>query len=431
VTSSTDVVVVGGIRTPFVRSWTSFRNIHPVDLGRMVVREVIERSEIDPGEIDELIAGNIITPADSVNIARVIALKAGIPLRVPAWTVNRNCASGFQCVTDGAGLIQAGHADLVVAVAVESMSAAPLLLKKRAESIWVDAARARGLLGRLGAFSRLKPGDFVPHPSLTTGLTDPVTGMNMGETAERLAREFRIGREEQDRFALRSHQRASSAWEDGLMRDEVLPVPLGPEYLELVDSDNGIRDQQSMEALAELPPVFDKKYGTVTAGNSCQITDGAVALVLASRGLASERRLPVFGTIRSWAYTGCDPARMGLGPVMATPIALRRAGGIELARMEKVEINEAFAAQVLACFRAFSSTGFCRQHLGLPPVGELDPARVNVHGGAIAMGHPVGASGARLILTLLREMNRNDHVLGLATTCVGGGQGAAVVLERS
>jgi acetyl-CoA C-acetyltransferase/acetyl-CoA acyltransferase len=177
--------------------------------------------------------------------------------------------------------------------------------------------------------------------------------------------------------------------------------------------------------------VFDRKYGTVTAGNSSQITDGAVALVLASRGFASERRLPVLGAIRSWGYAGCDPARMGLGPVMATPIALRRAGGIDLARMEKIEINEAFAAQVLACFRAFSSTSFCRENLGLPPIGELDPARVNVHGGAIAMGHPVGASGARLILTLLHEMNRNDHVLGLATTCVGGGQGAAVVLERS
>ena len=426
-----DVVVVAGARTPFIRSWSSFRHIHPVELGRLVTREVVERAEIDPGDIDEVIAGNIATPADSSNIARVIQLRAGIPQRTPAFTVNRNCASGLQCLVDAAYRIQAGHADLVVVVAVESMSSVPLLLKPSAEKIWVDAGRTRSALGRAATLARLRPRHLVPESALRRGLADPVSGLNMGETAEKLAREFGIGREEQDHFALRSHQQAAAAWAEGKMADEVLPVPLAPEYTAVADRDNGIRDSQTMEALAKLSPIFDRRHGTVTAGNASQITDGAVALVLASRRYASERMLGNMGTIRSWGFAGCDPSRMGLGPVLATPRALARAGNLPLSQIGLVEINEAFSAQVLACLKAFGSREFSRKYLGGEAVGEIDPSRLNVNGGAIALGHPVGASGARLVLTLLHEMGRRDQVLGLATLCVGGGQGAAMVLERS
>lgn len=425
-----DVVVVAGVRTPFVKAWTGLADVHPVELGRLVLREAVERSGLDPAEIDEVVVGNIAGPADAANIGRVIALEAKLPRGIPAYTVNRNCASGIQSVVDAAYRIRCGDADVAVAVAVESMSRIPFLFSDEAHDLWIRAGRARGALGKAAAFLRMRPRHFAPVPGLRLGLTDPVSGLNMGETAEVLAREFDVSREEQDAFALRSHRRAAAAWAEGRMAEEVLPVPVPPKYEVAVDRDNGIREKQSTEALAKLRPAFDRRHGTVTAGNASQITDGAVALVLVSQKRAVEARLPILGRIRSWAFAGCDPARMGLGPVLATPVALRRAGGLTLDRMDRIEINEAFAAQVLACERAFASPRFL-ESAGLGPVGELDMERVNVNGGAIALGHPVGASGGRLILTLLREMERDDLGLGLATLCVGGGQGAAIVLERS
>jgi acetyl-CoA C-acetyltransferase/acetyl-CoA acyltransferase len=431
VSNDRDVVVVAGVRTPFVKAWTQLRGVSAVDLGRTVVREAIERAEIDPAEVDEVIVGNIAGPADAANMARVVALMAKVPRHVPAFTVNRNCASGLESIVEGAYRIQAGHADLVVAGAVESMSNIPLLFTQESQDLWTDVGRARGVLARLGTFSRFRPRHFKPVIALRMGLTDPVSGLNMGETAEVLAREFGIPREEQDAFALRSHRQATAAWSEGRMEQEVMPVPLPPRYKQAAQRDNGIRENQSMEALAKLRPVFDRRYGTVTAGNASQITDGAAALVLASARRARELGLPVMGRVRSWGFAGCDPARMGLGPVVASPIALRRAGGLTMDRMDLVEINEAFAAQVLACFKAFGSRKFCEENLGSGPVGAPDPERVNVNGGAIALGHPVGASGGRLVLTLLKEMERRSASLGLATLCVGGGQGGALVLERS
>jgi acetyl-CoA C-acetyltransferase/acetyl-CoA acyltransferase len=425
-----DVVVVAGVRTPFVKAWTGFADVHPVELGRLVLRETVERAGVDPDEIDEVVVGNIAGPPDAANVGRVLALEAKLPRRIPAYTVNRNCASGIQSVVDAAYRIRCGDADVAVAVAVESMSRIPFLFSDDAHDLWVRAGRARGALGKAMALLRMRPRHFAPVPGLQLGLTDPVSGLNMGETAELLAREFDVSREEQDAFALRSHRLAAAAWAEGRMEEEVLPVPIPPRYTRAVERDNGIREKQNTAALAKLRPVFDRKYGTVTAGNASQITDGAVALVLASQKRAVEARLPVLGRIRSWAFAGCDPARMGLGPVLATPLALRRAGGLTLERMDRIELNEAFAAQVLACQRAFASERFLRSS-GVEAVGELDMERVNVNGGAIALGHPVGASGGRLVLTLLREMERNDLGLGLATLCVGGGQGAAIVLERS
>jgi len=424
------VVVVAGVRTPFAKAWTDLAAVHPVELGRVVVREAIERAEIDPVDLDEVIVGNIAGPADSSNVGRVISLMAKVPQGVPAYTVNRNCASGIQAIVDAAYRIQSGDADLMVAGAVESMSSIPLLYNESATKIWTRIARARGVVGRLGAMASFRPRHFKPLPALQLGLTDPVSELNMGETAEVLAREFAITRDEQDRFALTSHQRAAAAWAEGRMQDEVVPVPVGPNYRSAAILDNGIREGQSMEALTKLKPVFDRRYGTVTAGNSSQLTDGAAALVLASGRYAREAGLNRLGRIRSWAFAGCDPARMGLGPVLATPLALRRAGGLSMDQMDLLEINEAFAAQVLACMRAFDSRSFCEEYLGTAPVGAPDPERINVNGGAIALGHPVGASGGRLVLTLLHEMQRRDSSLGLTTLCVGGGQGAAMVLER-
>jgi acetyl-CoA acetyltransferase family protein len=426
-----DVVVVAGARTPFVKAGTILRRVGAVELGRIAVREAIERAELDPEAIDEVVVGNIAGPADAANVARVIALEAKIPKKVPAFTVSRNCASGIESVVEAAYRIRSGDADLVVAAAVESMSRIPFLFTDEAQDLWTSIARARSLPARLAGFARFRPRHFKPVVALELGLSDPVSGLNMGETAEVLAREFAISREDQDAFALRSHKLAAAAWNEGRMQGEVVPVPVPPRFDEVADRDNGIRDGQTPEALAKLKPIFDRKFGTVTAGNSSQITDGGVALVLASAERARALGLPIMGKIRSWGFAGCDPERMGLGPVLASPLALRRAGGLTMARMERVELNEAFAAQVLACVKAFDSRSFCEDNLGTAAVGAPPIDRVNVNGGAIALGHPVGASGGRLILTLLREMERANVSLGLATLCIGGGQGGAVVVERS
>ena len=423
-------VIVGGARTPFVKAWSAFRKLPAQELGRMAAAEAIARSTADPGELDEVIFGNIAQPADATNIARVIALRANVPRRVPAYTVNRNCASGIQAVADAALHIESGLADLVLAGGVESMSQIPFLYQPGTQDLLMQAMRAKSFARRVATLARLRPRHFKPIVALEVGLTDPVAGLNMGETAEVLAKRYQITREEQDRFALESHRRVARATASGRFREEIVPVLMPPRYEEAVSDDIGFRAEQSLEALAKLKPVFDRRFGTVTAGNSSQITDGAAALVLASEERAAAAGYPVLGRIRSWAFAACDPATMGLGPAYATPVALRR-GGIELRDVKLVEINEAFAAQVIACERAFASREFAVKELGWShPIGALDRDITNVNGGAIALGHPVGSSGARLILTLCLEMAHRGKDLGLATLCVGGGQGAAILIER-
>jgi len=424
------VVVVDGVRTPYIKAWTQFNDLSASELGRIVVRELMERLDLDPSQVEEVIIGNVGQPADTANIARVIALKAGIPNKTPAYTVHRNCASGMQSVVNAYRQIMLGEADIVIAGGVESMSNIPLFFSKSFQEIIQAFQKAKSLPEKLKVLSMIRPAHLQPVVGLMLGLTDPVCGLNMGQTAEVLAREFGISRAEQDEFALMSHQRAEKASAEGLLAQEIVPTYVPPGFKDSVTEDNGIRKGQTMEALAKLRTVFDKKHGTVTAGNSSQITDGAAALLVMSDKKAEELGFEPLGTIRSYAFAGLDPSRMGLGPVYASHLALKRAK-LKLSEMELIEINEAFAAQVIACEKAMASPAFAKEHLGSrTSVGKIDRNILNVNGGAVALGHPVGSTGTRLILTLLKEMKRRNFSLGLASLCIGGGQGGAVILER-
>jgi acetyl-CoA C-acetyltransferase/acetyl-CoA acyltransferase len=425
------VVIVDGVRTPYIKSWTLFNDLSASELGRIVVRELLEHLELDPQMVDEVIIGNVGQPADSANIARVIALKAGIPDQVPAYTVHRNCASGMQSVVSAYSQIMLGEAEIVIAGGVESMSNIPFFLSKKLQEIIQAFQKAKTLPDRFKVLSQIRPVHLKPVVGLMLGLTDPVCGLNMGQTAEVLAREFAISREEQDEFALMSHARAAKAVEEGKFAEEIVPAYVPPKFKDGVADDNGIRKGQTMEALSKLRPVFDRRHGTVTAGNSSQITDGAAAVVVMSEKKAEELGYEPLGSIRSYAFAGLDPSRMGLGPVFSSHLALKRAK-LKLKDMELVEINEAFASQVIACEKAMGSPEFARKNLNSrTSVGKIDREVLNVNGGAIALGHPVGSTGTRLIITLLKEMKRRGLSIGLASLCIGGGQGGAIILERN
>jgi acetyl-CoA acetyltransferase family protein len=423
------VVVVDGVRTPFAKVETALAEVSAVDLARTAVRELIERTEIDPATIDEVILGNAAPPSDAPNIARVAALEAGIPREVPAFSVQRNCASGFQSITDGFNQIVLGQSDVVVAGGVESMSNVPLQFPDEFSDVVTDLARASGVTDKVAAAVQIRPAHFKPVVALLEGLTDPVCGLNMGETAEVLARELHLSRRAQDEYALRSHQRAAAAWAEGRFADEVTPVFVPPAYRDVVAEDVGYRPQQTLEALAKLRPVFERD-GTVTAGNASMVTDGAAALLLMEEGKARAEGFRPLGRIVSFGYAGLEPQRMGLGPALATPLALSRAG-LSLSDMGLVELNEAFAAVVLANMEVFPSRSWAEERLGRTlPIGTLREETLNVNGGAIALGHPIAATGSRLALTLLLEMRRRDVEHGLATLCVGGGLGGAIVFQR-
>ena len=425
--STAPVWILAGVRTPFAKAGSVLRRSPVYELGRMATAELLARQDLDPGRIDEVIFGNCGNPSEAANVARITALLAGIPEPVPAVSVHRNCASGMEAVAAAAYRIQAGAAQLVLAGGMESMSQMPLLYTS-AYGEWLEGLmRAKTPGQKLGVLTRFRPHMLAPRTALVEGLTDYVCGLNMGQTAEVLSREFRITRVEQDRYALASHQRAIAARER--LREEIVPVFPGPDY-EMVRDDVGPREGQTLEALAKLRPYFDRKSGTVTVGNACQVTDGAVALLIGDQATAERWPVPPLGRIRSFAFAGLSPRRMGLGPVFAASRALQSAG-LELSDCDLFEINEAFAAQVLACAAAARSETFAREELGrTAPLGEFPLERLNVNGGAIALGHPVGASGARLLLTTLMEMRRGRLRRGLASLCVGGGQGAAFVLER-
>jgi acetyl-CoA C-acetyltransferase/acetyl-CoA acyltransferase len=426
--SQKPIAVIAGARTPFAKSFTKLSGVSAVELGQHATQSALARAALSGNDIDELVMGNVAGPPDAANIARVIALKAGLPIDRIAHTVNRNCASGMESILSAWQAIDAGRATLIVAGGTESMTNIPLLYRPEAAQLWMQLAKSKTLTQRLKTLMSFRVRHFKPLIGIELGLTDPVSGLNMGETAEVLADEFGITREEQDAFALTSHTKASAARERCFLSGEIEPIELSPG--KVFSKDNCPRDGQSMEQLAKLRPFF-KKNGTVTPGNSCPLTDGAAALVLAGMDDVSRFETQPLGFITSYAVAGCDPKRMGLGPVYATAKLLKQTG-LSMNDFDLIEINEAFAAQVIACQRAATSAAFARKELGLRgPLGEFSDEKLNVHGGAIALGHPVGTTGTRLVLTLLRALRESGKRRGLATLCVGGGQGVAMVVETN
>lgn len=422
------IAIVDGIRTPFIKAWSVFDAIPAQRLGAQCVTELLQRTDIDPKVIDEVIIGCVGQPIDAANVARVISLNAGIPKDKKAYTVNRNCASGFEAVTSAAEKINAGQNEIVIAGGAESMSNAPLVFNKEAQNQFMKLGRAKTLGQKLMTMLEFRPKHFAPTAALQLALTDPSCGLNMGQTAEVLAKKFAISRERQDAFALESHMRVLASREK--LREEIMTVFLPPKYEKWVQDDNGVREGLTIEQLAKLKPVFDRRSGTVTAGNSSQITDGACALLMMEEEKAKSLGYEILGTIAGFDYAGLEPSEMGLGPVFAMERVLRRTGR-KLSDVQLFEINEAFAVQVLACIEAAGSKKFAEENYsGGQPLGEINPALLNVNGGGIALGHPVGVSGARLVLTCLKEMKRRNLNLGLVSLCIGGGQGGAILLER-
>jgi acetyl-CoA acetyltransferase family protein len=414
------LVIVDGVRTPFCKAGTELASLGADELGRIAVNALLTRTGLDPELVDEVIFGCVAQPADATNVARVIALRAGIPESVPAMTVQRNCASGCEAVTLAQERLLAGRGSIFIVGGTESMSNIPFLFRQRTAEKFSRLSRAKGFGQRLQSMTAFRPSDFLPRIGLMLGLTDPVCGMNMGETAEVLAREFGISRDEQDAFALESHKRAVAAQEK--LNEEICPAFL-PAKAKAAIKDNGPRENQSTQALAKLKPVFDRRTGTVTAGNASQVTDGAVALLVMSEEKAERLGYHPLGVLTGYAYAGCDPSRMGLGPVYAMSEAEANTG-LRPADADLIEINEAFAAQTLAVIKSSAKS--------LPhSPGEIPTEKLNVNGGAIALGHPVGATGARLVLSSLKELQRRKAKRALITLCVGGGQGAALWLERN
>jgi acetyl-CoA acetyltransferase family protein len=415
------LVIIDGLRTPFSKLGTSLASADAVELGRIAVSALLARTGIDPEQIDETIFGCVSQPFDAANIARVIALRAGIPRSKPAMTVHRNCASSMESLTTAAERAAAGHGEVFIVGGTESMSQVPLLYSAAAAAKFAALARAKTWGGKAAAALRFRPGDFSPIIGLRLGLTDPVVNLGMGETAENIAREYGITRAEQDAFALASHQKAAAARE--ILREEMCPAYLPGAKGGFVMDDNGVRDTQTLEALGRLPAAFERNTGTVTAGNSSQLTDGAVAMLVMTEARAEKLGFTPLGRLVDHAYAGCDPARMGLGPAYAIRKLADRCG-IKPADADVIELNEAFATQVLGVVKLMETPEFAAAGLQIP-VEKLNP-----NGGAIALGHPVGASGGRIILTALKQLQRTGGKRALCSACIGGGQGGAVWVER-
>lgn len=420
------IAIVDGVRTPFCKANGVLRDIEADDLGAMAVTELLARSGISRDAVDELVFGNVLQPPAAANIARIVAVKGGLPVKVPAFTVNRNCASGLEAITTAANKIRLGYGKILIAGGTESMSNFPVLINKKYKSFLTRLGKAKGWQQKLAALCSFRPSFIVPE---IPEISDPLCALSMGQTAENLSREFHITREQQDAFALLSQQRACRAMDDGFLSEEIVPIPVPPKYSDMQLQDDGPRANQTLEALAALKPSFDKVTGSVTAGNSSQITDGAAAVLLMPESVAKEMGLKPLGYIREYAVAGLQPSRMGLGPAFAISKLLAKTE-MKLSDIDLIEINEAFAAQVLAVQSACASDDFARRELGRDKaVGEIATDKLNVNGGAIALGHPLGASGTRLVLTLLKELNRRKKNVGLASLCIGGGQGQAAIVE--
>ncbi len=422
-----DVYIVDGERTPFLKAKGKTGPFSASDLAVNAARELLGRQPFSAKELNEVVVGCVMPSAEETNIARVIALRVGCGKAVPAWTVQRNCASGMQAIDSAARDIAMGRHDLVLAGGTEAMSRAPLLYNEGMTNWLASLAAAKNWKSKVKEYAKFKPSYLKPIIAILRGLSDPIVNLSMGQTAEILADQFTISRLQMDQFALESHQLAAAGQEDQHFK-EVMSVfgNDGDFYV----ADDGIRRDSSIEKLAALKPFFDKKFGSVTAGNSSQISDGAAMLILASKEAVQKYRLPTLARIVDVQWAGVDPAEMGLGPVYATSKLLQRQQ-LSMDSIDYWEINEAFAAQVLACMAAWESDDYCRKNLGLErALGKLDRSKLNVDGGAIALGHPVGASGARIVLHLAEVLKRQKAKKGVATICIGGGQGGAMLIEN-
>ena len=421
--------IVGGLRTPFVRAATDFAQLDVLELARAATVELLHRSGIQPNDVEHIIYGNVTRPVQYSNLARELVLAAGLPKTTPAQTVTLACASACQAITDATNLIERGYADVVLAGGVEMLSNVPIALSPPLARALVAASQAKSVGARLQSLRGLTLADLPP---VAPTITETSTGLSMGQSAEMMAKLNGISRADQDAWALGSHQKANAAWETGRFAEEVGTVYVVINGGRHVSRDNHIRTDTTLAKLSQLKPVFDRQYGTVTAGNSSPLTDGAASVLLMSEERARALGLAPKAFIRSYAYTAVDPAgQLLLGPAYAIPTALDRAG-VRLSDIDLVEMHEAFAAQVLSTFQKLESKTFAEAELGRSDaVGRIEPDRINVNGGSIALGHPFGATGARCVITLAHEMDRRSAELGLVSVCAAGGVGAAIVLERA
>ena len=420
------VAIVAGLRTPFARAGTVLKAMSAIDLGRAVVAELIQRTGVDSTDVDLLVFGTVVPSVLAPNIAREVSLIPHLPKGVQSWSVSRACASANQAITDAADQILLGHADCAIAGGAESLSTVPVLHSRGFADALVAASRAKSFGARASAVTRIRPRDLMP---ITPAIAEPTTGETMGESAEKMAKINHIAREDQDQFALRSHRLAHAGTADGRLASEIMAMWPPPKFDPLV-SDNGIREDTTIEKLRELKPVFDRRYGTVSAGNSSPLTDGAAAVLLMSDEKVKALGITPIAWIRSYAYAALDPGeQLLMAPVLAAPVALHRAG-LSLQDIDLVEMHEAFAAQVLSNLRGLDSPEWAERAGFRQPVGEVDRARLNVMGGSIALGHPFGATGARITTTLANELVRRGGQFGLMTVCAAGGLGFAMVIER-
>jgi acetyl-CoA acetyltransferase family protein len=423
------IAIVNALRSPIAKADGKFRNIQVDDLAATVIRELVLRSNIPHGEFDEVIVGNVAGPPHAANVAKVIAARSGFPYSTPAVSVNRNCASGMEAITSSVLRLWQEEGDVYLAAGAESMSNIPFYYNARYKAFLYKLMASKSVIQKIALFKEFKLSFLKPIIGLVSGFTDPISGMIMGKTAEVVAKDFKISRKEQDELSLMSHQRASKARKNGIFKDEILPIVYDEKKGLMLDFDDGVREAQTIESLAKLKPYFDRANGTVTVGNSSQVSDAVSACVLMRESTAKQRGLKPLGYLKDFTYIGVEAKRMGLGPIFATQKLMKKQK-LKLKDFDLIELNEAFAAQVIANLRAFDSKKFCSEHFGMRgSLGEIDIDKLNVNGGAISMGHPVGMSGNRLVVHLLRELKRRNLQRGLATLCIGGGQGVAILVE--
>jgi acetyl-CoA acyltransferase len=421
------VAIVAGVRTPFARAGTALKSLSAIELGKRCVAELIQRTSLDGALVEAVVYGTVVPSVVAPNIAREISLMPMLPKGCQAYTVGRACASANQAITDAADQIALGHHEVMIAGGAESLSNVPILHSRGMSDKLVALSRAKGAAQRLRIVGSIRPRDLVP---ITPAIAEPSTGESMGQSAEKMAKINHISREDQDQFALRSHRLAAVGTDDGRLTAEIAPVWVPPRYDGALTSDNGIRNDTSIEALRALKPVFDRKYGSVTAGNSSPLTDGASAVLLMSESRARTLGYTPLAFIRSYAYAALDPGeQLLMGPVLAAPVALQRAG-LSLREIDLIEMHEAFAAQVLCNLNGLASREWAARAGFAQPVGEVDRSRLNVLGGSIAIGHPFGATGGRILTTLANELVRRGGQFGLMTVCAAGGMGHAMVIER-